>query len=330
MPSESLLEVDETLDSECLLPSLATWAGLGSTAGFGFTGGLAGFPSSLRDSDLLGVGSRCATGTTLSCSAGVVGSLEVEVVFLLRTGGGGRGMLGGGGMFRLRGLLTLCTLGLIRGAGTGCPSFGATTCDGWEGMAFATGDSTNTSSEVSSVTVGSLAAGTGGSTAIPVAGATFCGGGGGLRRGLDLWSMPVDRRCVGLDFAFEGFWGACGAAMVSDLGMAVGFRSASFPFLSLSSFSFLPLPSFLLSGFCEGGVRLDGYLDGGEETLGEDEGAAAAAGIVWVRTGGSVGVAGCCVGVVTRVDALGWVVTGLLALLDTLGEGELPPAAVEP
>lgn len=52
-------------------------------------------------------------------AAGVSDNIsDSEKAFFLG-GGGGRGIFGGGGMFRLSGRLTLCLLGLTRGGATG-------------------------------------------------------------------------------------------------------------------------------------------------------------------------------------------------------------------
>ncbi len=187
-----------------------------------------------------------------------VGALDsVAAVFLFRTGGGGRGMLGGGGMFRLRGLFTRCTLGLILGAGFGSTTFPV----GWDGeMVAATGDPTNTLSE-SSLTVASLAAGTGGNTATPPG---VRGGGGGLRRGLDLWSRPVVRLFRGLGITLDDCWEVRGATIVKDLGISRG-SSFSFPFLCF----------IFWAPFWEGGVRVGAGLGGEGFGAGEGEGAAA-------------------------------------------------------
>ena len=129
--------------------------------------------------------------------SGVVGFCD-DV--LLRGGGGGRGMLGGGGMKRLTGLLTRCTLGLLRGGATGLrtsnAASGVATMDG-----AGAGAALTTWPSVCSTAVGDAG------LAILLAG----GGGGGLR-GLTLW-IPVDvvRRWGGL----SGL--SCTPARVNDL-----------------------------------------------------------------------------------------------------------------
>ena len=71
------------MDSECLLTAAARCTGLGKMAGFGFNGGF------LFSSGVGEVGVGLLSSSSLASDS--------DWTFLL-TGGGGRGMLGGGGM----------------------------------------------------------------------------------------------------------------------------------------------------------------------------------------------------------------------------------------
>ena len=147
-----------------------------------------------------------------------------EAVFF--TGGGGRGMLGGGGIIRLAGLLTIFIFAFILGGGTGVP-VGVSIF-----LTLTAGFGLTVESAVLGLSAGLGVVLVGGAAAVAAAAAssrTWGAGGGGRRRGFVRLSMAVVRRLGCPGFLVEGLGtgggtleglGAVGVSLVGSVGGA--------------------------------------------------------------------------------------------------------------